>query len=138
MQLNWTQEETDTLYKLWCIEGKSSTFIAKELNRTRSSVVARANRLWPEYKRMNYFSSKNINFVKKDSSLEKGNDFTLTGCCYPFGDIRNKNHKYCNKEKAVGQVYCDEHCRVCFKNWDSDKKFNSDKVANYFIRRESF
>lgn len=138
MRLTWTQEETDTLYNLWCIQGKSSSFIAKTMGRTRGSIIGRANRLWPDYKRSNYFSKKNSKKEKQEATESSGNNFTLTGCRYPFGDVKNKNHAYCNKEKVKGQVYCEEHCALCYKNWGKNKKYDDNKASDFFIRRESF
>lgn len=42
----------------------------------------------------------------------------LTACCWPFGDPKAPDFRFCTADALPGKPYCDEHCGRAYSNRD--------------------
>lgn len=110
--------------------------IAKELGKTKGSVIGKANRLGLSTPKSNVIKlsaekkkkiaqGKKVKIPKyipitespKYGSL-KLSQLSSNQCRYPHGDPRDKGFGFCGKA-TQRSVYCEEHAKRCYKNQES-------------------
>lgn len=137
----WTNEETDTLHRLWA-EGASFRQIAEALGRSRNSVIGKCDRLNLPKRGHEHNRRKASENARKrwGEPREKPKKFSLkwnprgrqppvhlraipapdckpvpfierTGCAYPT--TNEKPHLFCNEPVGHGD-YCEFHLQVMY------------------------
>jgi hypothetical protein len=103
--MEWTEEETRTLKKLWGT-GISARQIAVEIGRTRGAIIGRANRIGLAKHK-----------TKKPALIlvEAAPPSKAAGCQFPMGKYP---YHSCGEKTTPGastSVYCDEHYKRCYR-----------------------
>ena len=104
--MEWTEEETQTLKKLWGT-GISARQIAVEIGRTRGAIIGRSNRMG--------LSKPKVKKPKPIVVVELAPPSKAAGCQFPLGDYP---YHYCGEEVTPGastNAYCKEHYKRCYR-----------------------
>ena len=122
----WNDTKLKELEDLWK-QGHPISKIGEILGVSRNSVAGKAHRMGLP-KRTSPISS-----VKKENlSVEKNNDnlnielplkiklrsvqWSRTKCCWPEGDPKQNDFKFCGKDIFPGRPYCDKHSLLAYTN----------------------
>ena len=122
----WNDTKLKELEDLWK-QGHPISKIGEMLGVSRNSVAGKAHRMGLP-KRTSPISS-----VKKESlSVEKNNEtsnidlplkiklrnvqWSRTKCCWPEGDPKQNDFKFCGQDIFPGRPYCDEHSLLAYTN----------------------
>ncbi len=122
----WDELKLEKLQDLWK-QGHPISKIGDMLGVSRNSVAGKAHRMGLP-KRTSPISS----IKKEKSSDEINNEITneniplkikLRGvqwsrikCCWPEGDPKQNNFKFCGKDIFPGRPYCDKHSLLAYTN----------------------
>ena len=122
----WDDLKLKQLEDLWK-QGLPISKIGERLGVSRNSVAGKAHRMGLP-KRTSPISSEK----KESSSGKKNNEITnkiiplkikLRGvewsrikCCWPEGDPKQNDFKFCGKEIFPGRPYCDKHSLIAYTN----------------------
>ena len=122
----WNDTKLKKLEDLWK-QGHPISKIGEMLGVSRNSVAGKAHRMGLP-KRTSPISS-----VKKESlSVEKNNEtsnvdlplkiklrsvqWSRTKCCWPEGDPKQNDFKFCGQDIFPGRPYCDKHSLLAYTN----------------------
>ena len=122
--MEWTEEETQTLKKLWGT-GISARQIAVEIGRTRGAIIGRANRIGLAKHK-----------AKKPALIlvEVAPPAKAAGCQFPLGDYP---YHYCGEEVTPGastSVYCKDHYKRCYRQRLEGDKFKVEGKGRIYPR----
>ena len=122
----WNDTKLKELEDLWK-QGHPISKIGEILGVSRNSVAGKAHRMGLP-KRTSPISS-----VKKENlSVEKNNEtininlplkiklrsvqWSRTKCCWPGGDPKQNDFKFCGQDIFPGRPYCDKHSLLAYTN----------------------
>ena len=121
----WDDSKLKELEDLWK-QGHPISKIGEILGVSRNSVAGKAHRMGLP-KRSSPISSK-----KENSSDQKNNEqsdkniplkiklrgvqWSRTKCCWPEGDPKQNDFKFCGKDIFPGRPYCDKHSLLAYTN----------------------
>ena len=122
----WNDAKLKELEDLWK-QGHPISKIGEMLGVSRNSVAGKAHRMGLP-KRTSPISS-----VKKENlSVEKNNEtininlplkiklrsvqWSRTKCCWPEGDPKQNDFKFCGQDIFPGRPYCDKHSLLAYTN----------------------
>ena len=122
--MEWTEEETQTLKKLWGT-GISARQIAVEIGRTRGAIIGRANRIGLAKHK-----------AKKPALIlvEVAPPAKAAGCQFPLGDYP---YHYWGEEVTPGastSVYCKDHYKRCYRQRLEGDKFKVEGKGRIYPR----
>ena len=122
--MEWTEEETQTLKKLWGT-GISARQIAVEIGRTRGAIIGRANRIGLAKHK-----------AKKPALIlvEAAPPLKAAGCQFPMGDYP---YHACGEKTTPGastSVYCATHYKKCYRQRLEGDKFKVEGKGRIYPR----
>ena len=122
----WNNTKLKELEDLWK-QGHPISKIGEMLGVSRNSIAGKAHRMGLP-KRNSPISSvkKEISPVKKNnenSNIElplkiklRSVQWSRTKCCWPEGDPKQNNFKFCGQDIFPGRPYCDKHSLLAYTN----------------------
>ena len=121
----WDDLKLKKLKELWS-QGHPISKIGEMLGVSRNSVAGKAHRMALP-KRTSPISSKKENL--SDQKYNEKNDkniplkiklrsvhWSRTKCCWPEGDPKQNNFKFCGEDIFPGRPYCDKHSLLAYTN----------------------
>ena len=123
----WNKERLGQLTKLWG-QGLSITQIGLKLGVTRNAVVGKVHRMGlPKRQSPIVRSDKPFEPKRRKLSPLTFADWDRHKCCWPIGDPRSPDFKFCGDKVVEGRPYCEEHCNQAYTSSNKDERGN--KVA---------
>ena len=121
----WDDSKLKELEDLWK-QGHPISKIGEILGVSRNSVAGKAHRMGLP-KRSSPISSKKENLVdqknneKSDKNIPlkiklRGVQWSRIKCCWPEGDPKQNDFKFCGKDIFPGRPYCDKHSLLAYTN----------------------
>ena len=122
----WDDLKLKELEDLWK-QGLSISKIGEILGVSRNSVAGKAHRMGlskrtspisTENKR-NLSEKNNNEIVNKIIPLKiklRGVQWSRTKCCWPEGDPKQNDFKFCGQDIFPGRPYCDKHSLLAYTN----------------------
>ena len=123
--MEWTEEETRTLKKLWGT-GISARQIAVEIGRTRGAIIGRANRMG--------LSKPKVKKPEPIVVVELAPPAKAAGCQFPMGKYP---YHSCGEKTTPGastSVYCKEHYKKCYRQRLEGDKFKVEGKGRIYPR----
>ena len=123
--MEWTEEETQTLKKLWGT-GISARQIAVEIGRTRGAIIGRANRMG--------LSKPKVKKPKPIVVVELAPPSKAAGCQFPMGKYP---YHSCGEKTTPGastSVYCATHYKKCYRQRLEGDKFKVEGKGRIYPR----
>ena len=122
----WNNTKLKELEDLWK-QGHPISKIGEMLGVSRNSIAGKAHRMGLPKR------SSPISSVKKENSPVKKNNensnielplkiklrsvqWSRTKCCWPEGDPKQNNFKFCGQDIFPGRPYCDKHSLLAYTN----------------------
>ncbi len=122
----WNDSKLKELEDLWK-QGHPISKIGEILGVSRNSVAGKAHRMGLPKRTSPISSAK-----KENSSVEKNNEisninlplkiklrnvqWSRTKCCWPEGDPKQNDFKFCGQDIFPGRPYCDKHSLLAYTN----------------------
>tara|TARA_B100000035_G_scaffold301607_1_gene298375 strand:+ start:423 stop:839 length:417 start_codon:yes stop_codon:yes gene_type:complete len=122
----WNDTKLKKLEDLWK-QGHPISKIGEMLGVSRNSVAGKAHRMGLPKRTSPISSAK-----KENLSVEKNNEtsnielplkiklrsvqWSRTKCCWPEGDPKQNNFKFCGQDIFPGRPYCDKHSLLAYTN----------------------
>ena len=122
----WDDTKLKELEDLWK-QGHPISKIGEILGVSRNSVAGKAHRMGLPKRTSPISSSKKENLSNKNN-IEKndkniplkiklrGVQWSRTKCCWPEGDPKLNDFKFCGKDIFPGRPYCDKHSLLAYTN----------------------
>ena len=122
----WDDSKLKELKDLW-MQGHPISKIGEMLGVSRNSVAGKAHRMGLPKRNSPISSVKKENLpVKKNnenSNVEmplkiklRSVEWSRTKCCWPEGDPKQNDFKFCGEEIFPGRPYCDKHSILAYTN----------------------
>ena len=122
----WDDSKLKELEDLWN-QGHPISKIGEILGVSRNSVAGKAHRMGFPKRTSPISSSKkenlsdNKNNEKSDKNIPlkiklRGVQWSRTKCCWPEGDPKQNDFKFCGEEIFPGRPYCDKHSLLAYTN----------------------
>ena len=122
----WNDTKLKELEDLWK-QGHPISKIGEMLGVSRNSVAGKAHRMGLPKRNSPISSVKKENLpVEKNnenSNLEmplkiklRNVQWSRTKCCWPEGDPKQNNFKFCGQDIFPGRPYCDKHSILAYTN----------------------
>ena len=122
----WDASKLKQLEDLWK-EGHPISKIGEILGVSRNSVAGKAHRMGLPKRTSPISSSKKEN-LSEQKNKEKNNkniplkiklrgvQWSRTKCCWPEGDPKQNDFKFCGQDIFPGRPYCDKHSLLAYTN----------------------
>ena len=118
---DWTAKDIATLRALWAA-GKKARHIGAKLQRSRNSIIGKANRLGLV---QGQADTTALLVVVPDEPKTKA----ATGCEYPLGNYPYKSCGDAVHEGMSTRAYCRKHYKLCYRaRIEESDKFVKEKV----------
>ena len=122
----WDNAKLKELEDLWS-QGHPISKIGEILGVSRNSVAGKAHRMGlpkrtspiSSSKKENLSDKKNIANDDKKIPLKiklRGVQWSRTKCCWPEGDPKQNDFKFCGQDIFPGRPYCDKHSLLAYTN----------------------
>ena len=122
----WDNLKLKKLEDLWK-QGLPISKIGEILGVSRNSVAGKAHRMGlpkrtspiSSTKKENLSDEKNNQTSEQDIPLKiklRGVQWSRVKCCWPEGDPKQKNFKFCGEDIFPGRPYCDKHSLLAYTN----------------------
>ncbi len=122
----WDDLKLKELEQLW-EQGHPISKIGEILGVSRNSVAGKAHRMGlpkrtspiSSTRKQNLSDTKDNVFNDKIVPLKiklRGVQWSRTKCCWPEGDPKQNDFKFCGKDIFPGRPYCDKHSLLAFTN----------------------
>ena len=114
--MSWTDVRIEELRKLWN-EGLSAQEIGRRLDVTKNAVIGKAHRLGLPSRPSPIRKSRTVQPKKiKRRAVVSGVGSRSIGpkCCWPFGDPRKDNFRFCEGPALPGKPYCQQHYDLAY------------------------
>ena len=122
----WNESKLKELEKLWN-EGHPISKIGEMMGVSRNSVAGKAHRMGLPKRTSPISSSKKENLNDEPNNLTSNKDIPLkiklrgvqwsrTKCCWPEGDPKQNDFKFCGQDIFPGRPYCDKHSLLAYTN----------------------
>ena len=122
----WDDLKLKQLEDLWK-QGLSISKIGDLIGVSRNSVAGKAHRMGlpkrtspiSSDKKQNSSGIINNKITDKVIPLKiklRGVEWSRTKCCWPEGDPKQNNFKFCGQEIFPGRPYCDKHSLLAYTN----------------------
>ncbi len=120
---DWTPNQIFKLELLWA-EGLSTAEIGRRLNISKNAVVGKAKRLklparpspivrGGEKADKPVITRLPTNYVQPLAKISR-KDFKNKPCCWPIGQPKDKDFRFCNEITLPGKPYCAEHDKLAY------------------------
>ena len=118
---DWTAKDIATLRALWAT-GKKARHIGAKLNRSRNSIIGKANRLGLVQGQAD--TTAHLVVVPDEPKTS-----TAVGCEYPLGDYPYTSCGDAVHEGMSTRAYCRRHYKLCYRaRIEESDKFVKEKV----------
>ena len=122
----WNESKLKELEKLWN-EGHPISKIGEMMGVSRNSVAGKAHRMGLPKRTSPISSSKKENLNDEPNNLTSNKEIPLkiklrgvqwsrTKCCWPEGDPKQNDFKFCGQDIFPGRPYCDKHSLLAYTN----------------------
>ncbi len=121
----WDELKLKKLQDLWK-QGLPISKIGEMLGVSRNSIAGKAHRMGlPKRNSPISLDDKSSLQKKKDETVNeniplkiklRSVQWSRTKCCWPEGDPKQKNFKFCGKDIYPGRPYCDKHSLLAYTN----------------------
>ncbi len=123
----WDDLKLKQLEDLWK-QGLPISKIGEKLGVSRNSIAGKAHRMGlpkrtspissPENKqsRPDKKNNENIDKIIPLKIKLRGVHWSRTKCCWPEGDPKQNDFKFCGQEIFPGRPYCDKHSLLAYTN----------------------
>ena len=122
----WNDTKLKELEDLWK-QGHPISKIGEMLGVSRNSVAGKAHRMGlpkrtspiSSAKKENLSGEKNNQTSDLDIPLKiklRGVQWSRVKCCWPEGDPKQNNFKFCGEDIFPGRPYCDKHSLLAYTN----------------------
>ena len=122
----WDNLKLKKLEDLWK-QGLPISKIGEILGVSRNSVAGKAHRMGlpkrtspiSSAKKENLSGEKNNQTSDQDIPLKiklRGVQWSRVKCCWPEGDPKQNNFKFCGEDIFPGRPYCDKHSLLAYTN----------------------
>jgi len=110
----WNEERLADLKRLWA-EGLSITQIGLEIGVSRNAVVGKVHRMGlPKRQSPIVRSDKPVEPRRRKLPPLAVADWDRNKCCWPIGDPRSEDFRFCGDKIVDGRPYCDTHCAMAY------------------------
>ena len=122
----WDDLKLKKLEDLWK-EGLPISKIGEKLGVSRNSIAGKAHRIGLP-KRTSPISKdkkQNLSNINEDKIIDKiiplkiklrGVQWSRTKCCWPEGDPKQNDFRFCGEDIFPGRPYCDKHSLLAYTN----------------------
>ena len=122
----WNDKKLKELEDLWK-QGLPISKIGERLGVSRNSVAGKAHRMGLPKRTSPISSVKKENLSVKKNNENSNIDLPLkiklrsvqwsrTKCCWPEGDPKQNDFKFCGQDIFPGRPYCDKHSLLAYTN----------------------
>ena len=122
----WDEKKLKELEDLWN-QGHPISKIGVLLGVSRNSIAGKAHRMGlPKRnspistdKKQNLSGTKDNEIINKFIPLKiklRGVQWSRTKCCWPEGDPKQNDFKFCGQDIFPGRPYCDKHSLMAYTN----------------------
>ena len=121
----WDDLKLKKLQDLWK-QGLPISKIGEMLGVSRNSIAGKAHRMGLPKRNSPISSDAKSSFQKRKDEVVDENiplkiklrsvQWSRTKCCWPEGDPKQKNFKFCGKDIYPGRPYCDKHSLLAYTN----------------------
>ena len=120
----WNDTKLKELEDLWK-QGHPISKIGEILGVSRNSVAGKAHRMGLPKRTSPISSKKKLSDQKYDEKNDKniplkiklrGVQWSRTKCCWPEGDPKQNDFKFCGQDIFPGRPYCDKHSLLAYTN----------------------
>ena len=122
----WDDLKLKELENLWS-QGHPISKIGEMLGVSRNSVAGKAHRMGlpkrnspiSPVKKENFSDEQNNITTEKEIPLKiklRGVQWSRTKCCWPEGDPKQNDFKFCGQDIFPGRPYCDKHSLLAYTN----------------------
>ena len=122
----WNDTKLKELEDLWK-QGLPISKIGERLGVSRNSVAGKAHRMGLPKRTSPISSAKKENLSVKKNNETSNIDLPLkiklrnvqwsrTKCCWPEGDPKQNDFKFCGQDIFPGRPYCDKHSLLAYTN----------------------
>ena len=122
----WDNSKLKELEELWK-QGHSISKIGEMLGVSRNSVAGKAHRMGLPKRTSPISSSKkeDLSNQKQNEKINKniplkiklrGVQWSRIKCCWPEGDPKQNDFKFCGQDIFPGRPYCDKHSLLAYTN----------------------
>ncbi len=112
----WTEQRLEQLKSLWA-KGLSISQIGAEIGVSRNAVVGKVHRMGLPKRQSPIMRSEKAPAVRpaaKTASPMTFEEWDRSKCCWPIGDPKNDDFRFCGSRAEEGRPYCTEHCIVAY------------------------
>ena len=121
----WDDLKLKKLQDLWK-QGLPISKIGEMLGVSRNSIAGKAHRMGLPKRNSPISSDAKSSLQKRKDEIVDENiplkiklrsvQWSRTKCCWPEGDPKQKNFKFCGKDIYPGRPYCDKHSLLAYTN----------------------
>ncbi|MAJ15118.1 MAG: global cell cycle regulator GcrA-like protein [SAR116 cluster bacterium] len=121
----WDDLKLKKLQDLWK-QGLPISKIGEMLGVSRNSIAGKAHRMGLPKRNSPISSDDKSSLQKRKDEVVDENiplkiklrsvQWSRTKCCWPEGDPKQKNFKFCGKDIYPGRPYCDKHSLLAYTN----------------------
>ena len=122
----WSETKLKELEDLW-EQGHPISKIGEMLGVSRNSVAGKAHRMGLPKRTSPISSSKKENLSDKNNNENddknlplkiklRGVQWSRIKCCWPEGDPKQNDFKFCGEDIFPGRPYCDKHSLLAYTN----------------------
>ena len=122
----WDEQKLKELEDLWK-QGHPISKIGEILGVSRNSVAGKAHRMGLPKRSSPISSAKKENLTVEKNNETSNLDIPLkiklrnvqwsrTKCCWPEGDPKQNDFKFCGQDIFPGRPYCDKHSLLAYTN----------------------
>tara|TARA_B100001027_G_scaffold101870_1_gene70000 strand:+ start:9 stop:425 length:417 start_codon:yes stop_codon:yes gene_type:complete len=122
----WDGPKLKELEDLWK-QGHPISKIGKMLGVSRNSIAGKAHRMGLPKRTSPILSSKKEKLSDKKNNENdnkniplkiklRGVQWSRTKCCWPEGDPKQNDFKFCGQDIFPGRPYCDKHSLLAYTN----------------------
>ncbi len=121
----WDDLKLKKLQDLWK-QGLPISKIGEMLGVSRNSIAGKAHRMGLPKRNSPISSDAKSSFQKRKDEVVDENiplkiklrsvQWSRIKCCWPEGDPKQKNFKFCGKDIYPGRPYCDKHSLLAYTN----------------------
>jgi GcrA cell cycle regulator len=112
----WTEQRLEQLKSLWA-KGLSISQIGAEIGVSRNAVVGKVHRMGLPKRQSPIMRSEKTPAVRpaaKTASPMTFEEWDRSKCCWPIGDPKSDDFRFCGERASEGRPYCAHHCAMAY------------------------
>ena len=111
----WTDDRLEHLKSLWS-KGLSITQIGQEIGVSRNAVVGKVHRMGLPKRNSPIMRAEKVPAPQPVSPVNAMTfqEWDRSKCCWPIGDPKSDDFRFCGERASEGRPYCAHHCAMAY------------------------